>query len=96
MGRKRSLASYYVTLAAAASPLKEQGQNTHTEACDHNNSHFYESVRYMLGFPGGTKGKNTCLPEQKMQEMWVQSLGQKDLLKEGMATHCNILVCEIS
>jgi len=50
----------------------------------------------MLGFPGGTKGKNTCLPEQKMQEMWVQSLGQKDLLKEGMATHSNILVCEIS
>ena len=50
----------------------------------------------MLGFPGGTRGKNTCLPVQKMQEMWIQSLGQKDLLKEGMETHSNILVCEIS
>ena len=26
-----------------------------------------------------------------MQETWVQSLGQKDLLEKGMATHSSIL-----
>ena len=26
-----------------------------------------------------------------MQEIWVQSLGQEDLLEKGMATHCSIL-----
>ena len=30
-----------------------------------------------------------------MQETWVQSLGQKDLLEKGMATHSNILVWQI-
>ena len=39
------------------------------------------------GFPGGSVVKNH-LP---MQEMWVRSLGQKDSLEEGMATHSNIL-----
>ena len=32
---------------------------------------------------------------QKMQEMWVQSLGWKDPLKEEMATHSNILAWKI-
>ena len=27
-----------------------------------------------------------CLPMQKMQEMWIQSLGQEDPLEKGMAT----------
>jgi len=27
-----------------------------------------------------------------MQETWVRSLGQKDLLEKGMATHSSILV----
>ena len=27
--------------------------------------------------------------------MWVHSLGWKDLLKEGMATHCSILAWRI-
>ena len=27
-----------------------------------------------------------------MQENWVQSLGQEDLLEKGMATHSSILV----
>ena len=27
-----------------------------------------------------------------MQETWVQSLGQEDLLKKGMATHSSILL----
>ena len=41
-----------------------------------------------MGFPGG-------LPVVKnlpaMQKMWVQSLGQEDLLEEEMATHPSIL-----
>ena len=32
---------------------------------------------------------------QKMQEMRVRSLGQRDLLEEEMATHCSILTCRI-
>ena len=30
-----------------------------------------------------------------MQEMWVQPLGQEDLLEEEMATHSSILAWEI-
>jgi len=30
-----------------------------------------------------------------MQETWVQSLGWKDLLEKGMATHCSILAWRI-
>ena len=30
-----------------------------------------------------------------MQETWVQSLGQEDLLEKGMATHSSILVWRI-
>ena len=29
------------------------------------------------------------------QEMWVQSLGQEDLLEKAMATHFNILACKM-
>ena len=29
-----------------------------------------------------------------MQETWVQSLGQKDPLEKGTATHCSILAGE--
>ena len=31
-----------------------------------------------------------------MPETWFQSLGQEDLLEEGMATHSNILAWRIS
>ena len=31
----------------------------------------------------------------KMQETWVQSLGQEDPLEKGMATHSSILALEI-
>ena len=31
-----------------------------------------------------------------MQEMWVQTLGQEDPLKEEMATHSSILAWKIS
>ena len=33
---------------------------------------------------------------QETQEIWVWSLGQEDLLEEGMATHSNILAWRIS
>ena len=39
-----------------------------------------------LGFPGGSEVKD--LPV--MQETRLQSLGQKDPLEEGMATHFSI------
>ena len=29
------------------------------------------------------------------QEMWIQSLGQEDLLEKAMATHFNILACKM-
>ena len=32
---------------------------------------------------------------QKMQETWIPSLGQEDLLEEEMATHSSILAWEI-
>ena len=41
-----------------------------------------------VGFPGVSDVKN--LPA--MQETQVQSLGQEDPLKKGMATHSSILV----
>ena len=45
-------------------------------------------------FSGGSVVKN--LPAvQKLQEMWVQSLSQKDSLEEGMATHYSILAWRI-
>jgi len=44
-----------------------------------------------LGFPSGSAVKN--LPA--MQELRVQSLGQKDPLEKEMATHSSILVWEI-
>ena len=43
------------------------------------------------GFPSGSVVKN--LPE--VQETWVQSLGWKDPLEEGMATHSSILARRI-
>ena len=40
-----------------------------------------------MGFPGGSLVKNPA-----MQEKWVQSLGQEDLLEKEMATHSSTLV----
>ena len=47
-------------------------------------------VRRLLGFPGGSAVKNLSAM-QEMQETWVQSLGWKDPLEEGMVTHSGIL-----
>ena len=35
--------------------------------------------------------QRTCLPMQETSESHVQSLGQEDLLEEGMTTHSSIL-----
>ena len=43
------------------------------------------------GFPGGLAVKNLLA----MQETRIQSLGQEDPLKEGMATHSSILAWRI-
>ena len=43
------------------------------------------------GFSGGSDGKNPPV----MQEIWVWSLDQEDLLEKEMATHSSILAWEI-
>ena len=44
----------------------------------------------MVGFPSGSVVKH--LPAvQEMQETWVPSLGWKDPLEKGVATHSSIL-----
>ena len=45
-------------------------------------------------FPGGSEVKNLCAV-QEMQGKWVQALGQKGPLEEGMATHSSILAWRI-
>ena len=47
------------------------------------------------GFPGGLAVKNLPVM-QEMQELWVRSLGQEDLLEEGMATYSNILPWKVA
>ena len=46
-----------------------------------------------MRLPGGASGKEpTC---QCRRQKWVRSLGQKDPLEEGMATHSSILAWRI-
>ena len=45
----------------------------------------------MILFPGGSVLKNLT----KMQETWVQSLGQEDSLGKEIATHSSILAWRI-
>ena len=47
-----------------------------------------------MGFPGGSAVKNPPVT-QEMQETWVPSLGQEDLLEREMATHSSILAWRI-
>ena len=44
----------------------------------------------IMGFSSCSAVKNSPAM-QKLQEMWVYSLGREDLLKGGMATHSSIL-----
>ena len=43
-----------------------------------------------MGFSSGLEVKSP-LAMQETQETYIQSLGQKDLLEKGMATHSSIL-----
>ena len=44
-----------------------------------------------MGFPGGSDSKESAVT----LEMWVQSLGQEELLEKEMATHSSILDWEV-
>ena len=48
---------------------------------------FFDPQFFLRGFPGGSDGKESA----SMQETWVQSLGQEDVLKKEMVTHSNIV-----
>ena len=50
----------------------------------------YFTIKAMLTFLMAQWMKNQSAM-QEMQEIWVQSLGQGDPLKKGMATHSSIL-----
>jgi len=47
--------------------------------CD-SRKHLKKTER-VTGFTGGTSGKETHLPMQETQEMWIQSLAQEDPLE---------------
>ena len=51
-------------------------------------------IRVAWGFPGSSVVKNLP-PMQKMQEMWVRSLGKQGPLEEEMATHSSIVAEKI-
>ena len=59
-------------------------------------NHFYRTdwLYFLITFLSGSMVKN-LLPMQETEEMQVQSLGQEDPLKKGMATRSNILAWEI-
>ena len=49
----------------------------------------------IYSFPGGASGKEPTCQCKKHNEMWVQSLGQRDPLEEDMATQSSILAWRI-
>ena len=51
----------------------------------------YPLTPVFLGFPGGPGSTES----PTMWEFWIRSLGWKDLLEEGMATHSSILAWRI-
>ena len=59
-----------------------------------NAAQIFRGVLISWGFPGGTSGKEPVF-QCKRHEMWIRSLGQKDPLEEGMATHSSILAWRI-
>ena len=55
-------------------------------------------VMLRMGFPGGASGKtnkNAACRCRRLKRQWVQSLGGKDPLEEGTATHSSILAWRI-
>ena len=57
-----------------------------------NNSLLIQPIK---GFPGGASGKEPTCQCKKQNEVWLESLGQGDLLDEGMGTHSSILAWRI-
>ena len=54
-----------------------------------------EGIGYPLQYPWASLVAQTVKNPPAVQETWVQSLGWKDTLEEGMATHSNILACRV-
>ena len=52
---------------------------------------FFEFSLITRGLPKWPSDKRICLP---MQEMWIRSLGWKDILEKKMATHSSIFCLE--
>ena len=71
----------------------------------HSYFHFYKwnklvfenciTVKINMDSPGGTSVKEPACQHRKLEETWVQSLGQEDPLQEEMATHTYILAQRI-
>ena len=59
-----------------------------------NAAQIFRGVLISWGFPGGASGKEPVFQCER-HEMWIRSLGQKDPLEEGMATHSSILAWRI-
>ena len=59
--------------------------HTHTHICN-----------TLLGFAGGTSGKEPICQCRRGNETWAWSLGLEDPLEEGMATHPGIVAWRIS
>ena len=54
-----------------------------------------EGIGYPLQYSGASLVAQTVKNPSVMQETWVQSLGRKDALEEGMATQASILAWRI-
>ena len=54
-----------------------------------------EGIGYPLQYSWASLVAQTVKNPPAMQETWVQSLGWKDPLEKGMATHCTILAWRI-
>ena len=60
----------------------------------YTHTHTHTHTNILWGFPGGSGVKNPPAI-QELQAMRVRSLGGKDPLEEGMATHSSILAWRI-
>ena len=56
---------------------------------------FMFQISNLLGFPGGTRGKEPTCQCRRCWEMQVRSLGWEGPLEKGMATHSTILAWKI-
>ena len=54
-----------------------------------------EGIGYLLQYPSVSLVAQMVENPPAMWEIWVQSLGWEDPLKEGMATHSSILAWRI-